>query len=254
MMYSAKPHLNLESPCLKSACNLETADPHCAEKDEGYFLKVSVSMNLWLAREGILLSVSGEYQTAQDEGWREIQASQTAPIFNEHWADAMSLTCDIKWQLRKRQPMVSQKLPQRPLYALLRFFVLFSPNTSSMDTITQWWLEDEGGAMVGRQRSHHFLLTSTSSAPHVTHREPVEPLLPLPWPPVERWTGDLTGSLALSTLRRGGTITELTMLQVTQVPSVIIPKTDGRLWRNSLLIQGTRDCVAALRKPIQGIK
>lgn len=69
----------------------------------------------------------------------------------------------------------SQKLPQRPLYALFRFFALFSPNTSSMDTIRQWCLEDEGGAMVGRQRSHHFLLTSTSSAPHVAHSGALTP-------------------------------------------------------------------------------
>lgn len=147
--------------------------------------------------------------------------------------------------------MVSQKLPQCLLYALFRFIALFSPNTSSMDTIRQWCLEDEGVVMVGRQKSHHVLLTSIPLHPMSltgNHFSPCRsPHSLFPCLLVKRGPGDLIGSLALSTPHRCGTITELTMLQVTQGPSVIIPKTDGRLRRNSLLVQGTRDCVATFK-------
>lgn len=116
VVYSAKPHLNLESPCLKSACNLEPADPHCAQTSQSVCVYDPLTSR---GRDSSSLCLGNIRQCrVQDEGWRESQASQTA----SHLQWAMSRChipnrpiCDIKWQLREQQPMVSQKLSQCPV-------------------------------------------------------------------------------------------------------------------------------------------
>lgn len=115
--------------------------------------------------------------------------------------------------------------------------------------VEPWW-EDKGPTISSSLALpvHPLPLTGSQFSPCRS------PHSLLPCPSVERGPGDRIGFLALSTPHWWGTITELTMVQVTQGPSVIIPKTDGRLRRNSLPIQGTCDCVAALRKPISKYK
>lgn len=156
MMYSARLHLNVNNHYCKSANVLTPGDPHCAKKEDAYLFKVLVSLTLWLARKGFLFSIPEEYQTMRTEGWM-LEWNTAFPGPHLHWAlirchALFSSTCNMNWQLRIQQPVVSQRLPCLPLPSLFGFFTLFSLNTSSMGTTRQWCLEDEGRAMAGRQK------------------------------------------------------------------------------------------------------